>query len=341
MMPLLFAYALLAIGVSFLCSTLEASLLSLPRSHVEAMVENGSHVGTLLRRMKNNIDRPLAAILTLNTVAHTVGAAGVGAQAAHVFGDASVGAASAVMTLMILVFSEIIPKTIGTVHAKKLAGMTAYTTRVMIFLCLPLIFVLEWVNRAIGYQRHKAHITRSEVAATVRLGREGGSLGTREFRTVSNLLALANVSIGDVLTPRTVVFSLPRNATVGEVIAEHQPLRFARIPVYDDSPEHVRGYVTRFDLLTALANEETSRTLGNFTRSMEVLPEQASVADALDQMFTDGHHIALVVDEYGGMEGIVTLEDLLETLLGQEIIDETDPAADMRELARRRAENSD
>ncbi len=340
-MPLLFAYALLAIGVSFLCSTLEASLLSLPRSHVEAMVEKGSHVGTLLRQMKNNIDRPLAAILTLNTVAHTVGAAGVGAQAAHVFGDASVGAASAVMTLLILVFSEIIPKTLGTVHAKKLTTMTAYVTRVMIFLCLPLIFVLEWVNRAIGYQRHKAHITRSEVAATVRLGREGGSLGTREFRTVSNLLALANVSVSDVLTPRTVVFSLPRDATVGDVIAEHQPLRFARIPVYDEGPEHVRGYVTRFDLLTAQARGETGRTLAELARDMDVLPEQASVADALDQLFIDGHHIALVVDEYGGMEGIVTLEDLLETLLGQEIIDETDPAADMRELARKRAAHAD
>ncbi len=337
-MTLLLAYAALAIGVSFLCSLLEASLLSLPRSHVEAMVAQGSRVGARLHAMKENIDRPLAAILTLNTIAHTVGAAGVGAQAAVVAGDRAVGIASAIMTLLILVLSEIIPKTLGAVHAKSLAGVTAVSTRAMIFVCMPVIVVLEWVNRLIGYQRHKDRITRSEVFATIRLGQRGGSLDHREFRIVSNLLAMSEVRVSDVLTPRTVVLSLPKEMSVRQAVQEHQPIRFARIPIYEGSSEHVIGYVSRVDLYSALSTGRGDEPLATFLRELPVLPEVASVADALEQMLPQGHHIALVVDEFGGMEGVVTLEDLLETVLGEEIVDETDPAADMRELARRRRE---
>ncbi len=340
-MTLLIIYGAVAIGVSFLCSMLEAGLLSLPRSQVEAMVERGSRTGIVLQGMKENIDRPLAAILTLNSIAHTVGAAGVGAQAAVVFGDVAVGIATAVMTFAILVFSEIIPKTLGAVHARALAGFTATTTRGMIVLCFPLIVVLEQINRLIGYERHKDRITRSEVLATIRLGREGGSLGAREHRIVSNVLALANIGLAKVLTPRTVVFSLPRNMTVREAISQHYPIRFARIPVYEDSPDNLTGYVPRFEIDKASAAGRDDEPLAALAKPLITFPELATVADALERMLREGQHIALVVDEYGSTEGIVTLEDLLETLLGDEIVDETDEVVDMQDLARKRAARHD
>jgi CBS domain containing-hemolysin-like protein len=336
-MTLLIIFGTLAIVVSFLCSLLEAGLLSLPRSQVEAMVERGSQTGVTLQQMKENIDRPLAAILTMNTIAHTVGAAGVGAQAAVVFGDAAVGIASAVMTLLILVFSEIIPKTLGAVHAKNLAGVTAMTTKAMIVICMPLILLLESVNRMIGYERAEESISRSEVLATVRLGRDAGSLGPREHRIVSNVLALSNIKVGKILTPRTVVFALPQTMTLDEVVDAYRPIRFARIPIYEESIEHITGYVIRFDINKALSEGRGSEPLSSLAKRISAVPEVVTVADAFEQMLREGQHILLVVDEYGGTEGIVTLEDLIETLLGQEIVDETDTVTDMQELARRKA----
>jgi len=339
-MILLTLYAILAIGVSFLCSLLEAGLLSLPRSHVESLVERGAPVGRSLKQLKDEIDRPLAAILTLNTIAHTVGAAGVGAQAAVVFGSAWVGVASAVMTLAILIFSEIIPKTLGAVHAKKLAPLTNILTRTMIVLTWPLLIALEWMNRLIGYERQTQRISRMEVLATIRLGGKTGSLDERELLIVNNVLALEKVKLTDIMTPRTVVFALPADMTAQQAIDDHQPIRFARIPVYDPADEslaRVVGYISRFDLHEAVTAGRADDTLGQLARAMAVLPEHATVAKAMHAMLDKHEHIAMIVDEYGGTEGIVTLEDLMETLLGQEIIDETDPAADMQHLARRRA----
>jgi CBS domain containing-hemolysin-like protein len=336
-MTLLVLYAALALGVSFICSLLEASLLSLPRSHIESLVEQGSHAGRAMQRLKENIDRPLAAILTLNTVAHTVGAAGVGAQAAALFGSGAVGVASAIMTLAILILSEIIPKTMGAVHAKSLVGITAWLTRGMIVVCYPIIVVLEWVHRLITYQRHGLRTSRMELLATIRLAREGGSLDDREHRIMTNLLALSRVRLSEILTPRTVMFTLPAEMTVGEALREHPSIRFARIPIHVESADDIKGYVTRYEIHKAAAEERAELPLRHMQRSILALPEQASVADASEQMLDKGEHMAIVVDEYGGVEGIITLEDVLETLLGQEIIDETDPVADMQVLARRRA----
>lgn len=333
-MTLLIIYGLLAVGVSFVCSTLEASLLSLPVSYVKSLEEKGSRAGRLLMAMKTNIDRPLAAILTLNTIAHTVGAAGVGAQAAIVFGSHVVGIASAVMTFLILVFSEIIPKTLGAVHAKRLAAATAYVTRAMIVLCWPIIFALEWVNRLLGARREAQRMSRAEIAATLRLGQQAGALEEREYRVVANLLTLSQAKLSGILTPRTVLFALPEERTVAEVRGEHDPIRFARIPIYRETPDTVTGYVARFDIYRAAAEGEKSATLRSLARPIEVFPAQASVADTLEALLNKREHIALVVDEYGGTAGIVTLEDLLEELLGEEIVDETDPAVDMQEVAK-------
>ncbi len=335
-MTLLVTFGLLAVAVSFLCSLLEACLLSLPRSYVEVLRERGTRAGAILSEMRSSIDRPLAAILTLNTMAHTVGAVGVGAQAAVVFGNKAVGVASAVMTLLVLVVSEIIPKTLGAVHAKSLAFPAAMTIRVMIIMCLPLIVLLEWVNRVIAYQRHEERLSRAELLATIRLGQASGAIGRREYQIASNLIALSTIRLSEVLTPRTVVFSLPEGLTVRKVLAEHDPIRFARIPVYADDPEDVTGYVSRFAVRAAHSADEGDKLLKELAKPISIFPELATVGDALDALIKDRQHIAVVVDEYGGMEGIVTLEDLLESLLGEEIVDETDTVADMRELARRR-----
>lgn len=338
-MELLIFYAALAIGVSFVCSMLEAALLSLPHSHVQVLVDAGSRAGTRLADMKQNIDRPLTAILTFNTIANTVGAVGVGAQAASVFGDHAIGIASAILTAMILVVSEIIPKTLGALHTKRLAGATAVLTSFMMLLCYPLIWAIERLSRAFGYARRTQWISRAELIAALRLGQRGGSLARHEFHVISHVLALGNVRLSDILTPRTVLFALPRDMTVEQAIDEHQPIRYARFPVYGESMDNITGYVARYDMRKAHAGDGRDQTLAQIAKPIEVLPNTASVADALEMMLQKQQHITLVVDEHGGTAGIVTLEDTLETLLGQEIVDETDLVVDMRKLAKLRAGN--
>lgn len=335
-MTLLILYGFVAIGVSFLCSLLEACLLSLPGSYVESLAESGSRAGQTLDGMKKNIERPLAAILTLNTVAHTAGAAGVGAQAAVVFGSAAVGIASAVMTLLVLVVSEIIPKTLGAVHAKALAPAAAVTIRVMIWVCLPIIIPLEWINGMVSPGRAEHTISRAELMATIRLGEKSGAMRQREYLIASNLIALASIRISDILTPRTVVFSLPEQMTVLEARKAYAPIRFGRIPIYAGEREEITGYVPRHVIHFSKDAEDDTRPLKDFAKPIPILPETATVVDALERFLHDRQHIALAVDEYGGMAGIVSFEDVIETLLGAEIIDETDTVEDMRELARRR-----
>jgi len=251
-----------------------------------------------------------------------------------VFGSHVVGIASAVMTLLILVVSEIIPKTLGAVHAKRLAGLTAHVTRAMIYLCWPIIVALEWVNRLLGARREAQRLSRAELAATLRLGHQGGALRKREYRIVANLLAMSDARLSAILTPRTVLFALPEERTVKEVRAEHDPIRFARIPIYRETPDAMTGYVARFDVYRAAAEGREEAPLRSLARPIEVFPEQASVAGALETLLEKREHVALVVDEYGGTAGIVTLEDLIEELLGQEIVDETDPAVDMQKVAK-------
>jgi len=336
-MFLLITFAAIALGISFLCSMLEASLLSIPSSHVAMLVERGSRFGRPLQEMKDRVDRPLAAILTLNTIAHTVGATGVGAEAARLYGHASVGIASAVMTVLILVLSEIIPKTLGAVNAKSLAGFTVITTRLMMIITYPIIVVLQWMSRLLGQQRQKEVLTRGEIIAAVRLGRQAGSLNTREYRTASNLMSLHMIKVSEILTPRTVLMALPEKRTVDQVIKEYSLPQHSRIPVYRETVDDVTGYITRYELMDAYRSGRGDTTLSEFTRPIQVVPEQASVSDALDIMLKNREHILLVVDEYGGVEGIVTLEDVIETLLGVEIVDESDTTADLQELARRLA----
>lgn len=332
-LTLLGIYLALAIGVSFLCSLLEAGLLSVPTSHVELMAQENRRGGQRLKHMKTHVDRPLAAILTLNTVAHTIGAAGVGAQVLVIWGSGAVAIGSAIVTLLILVFSEIIPKSIGAAQAKPLAAFTAYAIQGMIWLTLPLLIPLQWISSKLG-GGHAAQVTRAEVAITAELGHTAGVIDPRETRIIRNLFRLDQITIKDVMTPRPVMFALGRDTTADQVIEQHGRLRFTRIPVQGESVDDIVGHVTRHAIHQARNEGRGGDPLALIAQPLESTDETESVADTLDRLIRDQQHMLLVQDEFGGTAGLITLEDCVETLLGVEIVDETDSAEDMREAAR-------
>lgn len=333
---LLIIYLLIAIGFSFLCSIAEAVLLSITPSYLAERKQDPSRSAKRIIDLKTNIDRPLSAILSLNTIAHTVGAAGVGAQAAKVYGDAYVGVTSAVLTLLILVLSEIIPKTIGALHWRRLAGIVAIFVQGLIWLMLPLVWLSELLTKLIAGNEKQKLVTRAEISAIAELGTNEGLLKKRESKIMRNLLKLDSFTVADVMTPRTVVIALQESKTLGEVSDEIDTLPVSRIPLFSDRRDHVSGFVLKTDLLSAIAADEFDRPLTDFVRELETVKEETSIAEAFDQLLDNRAHIALVVDDYGGMEGVVTLEDVVETLLGMEIVDEQDAAVDMQKVARER-----
>ena len=335
-MELLIFYLALAMGVSFLCSLLEASLLSVSVGYVNSQVEKGSAGAKLMHALKESPDRPLAAILSANTVAHTVGAAGVGAQVASIWGDEWLGLASGLLTIAILLLTEIVPKTLGTMHANRLVGFTARTIQGMIFLLFPLVVASQLVGRVIAGSKKGMQITRDEVAAIANLGLEGGSLTAPEAAAIRNLLALRTVRVSDIMTPRTVVEYVNADMTVGEFADSERETRFARMPVAEGGNiDKTLGIVHRAMILDAVRDGETGKKFREMARRIEAIPEAAAAAEALERVLKQNEHMLLVVDEYGGTAGVVTLEDIMETLLGVEIVDETDPTVDMRELARK------
>lgn len=332
---LLGLYLVLAIGVSFLCSMLEACLLSVPASHVALMEREYRRGGALLKSMKASLDRPLAAILTLNTIAHTIGAAGVGAQVLVIWGSGAVAIGSAAVTLLILVFSEIIPKSLGAAKAKTLAPFTAYAIQWMTVPLWPLLIVLQWISSRIG-GGHAAQVTRDEVAITAELGQSAGVIDPSETRVIRNLFRLNQITIEDIMTPRPVVFMLPHDTTPDRVIQDHGRLRFTRIPVHGPGgADDIIGQTTRYAIHHAQHEGQGSKPLSELAKPLGNAQESDSVADTLDRFIRDQQHMLRVEDEFGGTAGIVTLEDCVETLLGVEIVDETDSAQDMREAAKK------
>lgn len=331
-MSLLFLYLFLAVFVSFMCSLLEAVILSVTPSFLETEVKEGKKYATILKGLKEGVDRPLAAILTLNTIAHTVGAAGVGSEVNKIYGDNYVAIASAVLTFVVLIFSEIIPKTLGASNWKKFAPMAAYTIRAMIWTLYPLVFMMEKISELVG-GKDKATFSREEMIATAEIGVDHGALKKKESNIIKNLLMLDNIYVYDIMTPRSVLMALPAEMTIEEVIEQHKPIRYSRIPVYKENMDDIQGVVHRYQILEASSNDDDKVKLSELVKGIHTVPEDISVAACLDQLIHRNDHIFLVVDDYGSTMGIVTLEDAIETLLGVEIIDEFDSVADLRAYA--------
>ena len=335
---LLTIYAAIALGLSFLCSIAEAVLLSVTPSHVAYMEQQNCKSGRIMGRLKRNIDRPLSAILTLNTVAHTAGAAGVGAQASAIFGSKSVGITSAILTFLILVLSEIIPKTLGSVYWRKLAPITAcgvYTLTVVLY---PVVLFCEQITKIFAGGGQTKAFTREEFSALASLGAQEGHLSQKEYRILGNLLRFRSYKVHDIMTPRTVVFALHEDTTVNEVFDKYSSIPFSRIPLYRSSRDEITGFVLKNDIMLNKAEGKGSNPLKDFCRNLKAIPETSSLFDTFEFLLDNREHILLVVDEYGGMEGIVTTEDVVETLLGLEIVDEADVTVDMQSLARSRWE---
>jgi CBS domain containing-hemolysin-like protein len=327
---------LLALGFSFLCSIAEAALLSVTPSYVESMRTNRPQRAERLRRLKiENVDRSLAAILTLNTIAHTVGAILSGAKATIVFGSAWFGLFSAIMTLMILFLSEIIPKTLGAVYWKQLIAPTALFVEILIWSLYPIVWLSEsltqWVSRG-----QKAHIfSRDELISMARIGESSGTMPKSESRILKNLFKLSTLSAQDIMTPRTVIESLPEDSTIEEALLVATCKPFSRIPLYRDDKDQINGFVLRADMLIASNKGEGDAPLASIRRELMTVRDSIPLSELFDHFLQKRQHISIVLDEYGGTKGLVTLEDLVETLIGIEIIDETDSVVDMRILARK------
>lgn len=334
-MTLLVIYILVALGFSFLCSIAEAVLLSVTSTYIALMEKEDRPSAPVLRALKDDISKPLAAILTLNTIAHTVGAAGAGAQAAAVFGNAYVGVASAILTFMILVFSEIIPKTLGAHYWRSLAPATAYGLKFLTLALYPFVMLSKKITGGLTHEPTLSGFSREEFSVMADLGAREGQLAEQESEILKNLLLLSETRVRDVMTPRTVVFCLPESFRVDEFFHKHDHERFSRIPIYRGDRGHITGFVLRSDLLLAQARGNTDSTLDNYSREMAAVLESMSLSQAFKEFLRLRTQILLVVDEYGGMEGILTLEDVIETLLGLEIVDEGDSIVDMQRLARR------
>ena len=331
-LTLLIIYVTLAIGVSFLCSVMEAVLLSVTPAYVGALQTEKPDLAERLRELKSDVDRPLAAILTLNTVAHTIGAAGAGAEAAAYFGSGAIGIFSALLTLGILVLSEIIPKTLGAVYWRGLAPSVARMLKPLIYLLYPLVLMSQWFAKLLTRGEKEGDVSREELAALADIGAEEGIFDDQEARLFKSLLKFESLSASDVMTPRTVVVAFPESATVDELVEAKRP--FSRYPVYSKDRDDITGYVLLSDALTKVADDAHSTTLASLRRDLPAVPEGQSLLDVFELLVEGREHIALVIDEYGGTAGIATMEDVIETLLGLEITDETDRTEDMQVLAR-------
>ena len=335
-MTLLILYISLALGVSFLCSILEATLLSVTPSYIASVERAGKSWGIKLRHLKCEIDRPLAAILSLNTVAHTVGAAGAGAQAAEVYGSAYIGVASAVLTLLILVLSEIIPKTLGAAHWRVLTPLATWVLPPLIWAMYPLVKLSEFIAWMLARRDDGISVSREEVAAMAELGAAQGVLAEGESKILRNLFRADSVCIEDIMTPRTVVYCLNESKRVGDVLAEQEENPFSRVPVYHENIDKATGYVLKSDILLYGARDEMDVKLKELRRPINSVPESMTIPRLFDVLLAKRAIIVVAVDEYGGVTGVVTMEDVVETLLGMEIVDEGDTVEDMRDLARKR-----
>lgn len=332
---LLIFFISLSLIVSFLCSISEAALLTMTPSYIDTLSEEDPKGAMLLKNVKvDNIEKSISAILTLNTVAHTLGSLGAGAQAVIVFGNAWFGVFSAVMTLIILIGTEIIPKTIGTAYWRRLAIPVAYYVRAINIALLPIIWVTEKISRLLTRGNQESSFNRHEFLALANQGESSGQMTEMETRIIKNSLALGMINVEDIVTPRSVVTAFDENMTVGDVFARYPKLPFSRFPIFNEDLDNATGFVLKSDLLIAKANQEIHTPIKQFRRDIHFVFAKLKLFDLLDLMLKQRVHIALAVGEFGEVKGLVSLEDVLETLLGLEIVDEFDRVDDMQALAR-------
>ena len=336
-MLLLTIYVSIAIGVSFICSVLEAVLLSISPSYIAQLKQNGHPAAESLGKLKTDIDRPLASILTLNTIAHTIGAATAGAQAAVVFGSQWLGVFSAVLTLGILVLSEIVPKTIGATYWRQLAPASATVLRWMVFFLTPFVWFSEQITKRLA-RGHEAPKMRDELSAMAILAKESGEFAEGESKILSNLLGIQDVPVTQVMTPRPVVFRVDAEMSINQFLADHKDTPFSRPLVYSEQSDNIIGFVHRLELFKLQQAGCGEKPLGDVMRPIHVLLNNLPLPKAFDQMMAQRLQLSLVVDEYGTIQGIITLEDIFEHLVGEEIVDEADKTTDMQELAFQRWE---
>ena len=335
MISYLLLYLFLALFVSFICSLLESTLMSTTLSYINLREEEGYKPALLMKKYKTETERPLAAILSLNTIANTVGASGVGMQATLVFGEVWFGVCSAVMTILILVFSEIFPKTIGTTYWKKLMGVAAHTIRILIIVMWPVVKLIELISRLFP-EPDEVAVSREEVIAMANVGEEEGVIEEDENKMIRNLMRLNEVKAYEVMTPRVVAAIAPEQMALKEYYDSDKYDHFSRIPVYAESPEFITGYVLRDDALEELTEDHFQKTLGEIKRPLLYFNEEANMGDIFDRMLQEKSQIGVVIDDYGCFQGVLTFEDVIETIFGFEIIDEMDVVTDMQQYARER-----
>ncbi len=333
-MVLLLVFLLSAMAVSFLCSVLESVLMSTPISYITMREDEGYAPAVKFKKFKQESSRPIAAILSMNTIANTIGAAGVGAQATAVFGSQWFGLVSVVTTVLILVFSEIIPKTIGTSYWKSLMGFATGCITVLIVIMYPLVILVEKLSRLISPKSGEAAVSREEVSAMANVAEEEGDLAEDENAIIQNLINMDEVTASDAMTPRVVAAIAPESMTLREFYKDKRYLHHSRIPVYADNDEYITGYILRMDALQLLADDKFDRTLGSIRRDIASFGVDTPLDSIWDEMLGKDEQIAVIIDEYGSFQGILTLEDVIETILGSEIVDEKDTVRDMQQFAR-------
>ena len=332
---MIFIYLFGALAISFLCSVLEAVLLSTPMSFITAKEQEGKKSASLLKELKNNVDRPVGAILSLNTIAHTIGSAGVGAEVTRIWGDEWFGIASVILTLLILIFSEIIPKTIGSNSWRSLALPSAGVIKFLIYITYPFVILSELITKLFSTKEKDNTVTvsREEVSAMVDMGTDEGVFKESESRIIKSCLKLSNVKAKEIMTPKIVLEMADESMSLKEFY-DANDWRFSRIPIFKEDKDNVTGYVLKDIILEELSEDQFDIKLSEMKRPILTFSEDESVFTIWEKMLGMREHISIIVDEFGGLRGVVTMEDVLETMIGVEIVDEQDTTTDMQELAR-------
>lgn len=330
----LFVFLFIALGVSFLCSILESTLMSTPISYITMFEEEGRPYAAKLKRFKQDSSRPLAAILSLNTIANTIGAAGVGRQATLLFGSQWFGVVSAVTTILILVVSEIIPKTIGTSYWKSLSGVATTLINGLIIILYPIVICVEFIQKMISPKDSDIAVSREEISAMADVAEETGELEEGENEIIQNLINIDELSVKDAMTPRVVAAIAPESMAIKSFYKDRRFLHHSRIPVYSDNDEYITGYILRMDALQLMAEDKFDKKLSDIRRDISSFPMTETIDKVWDKMVESKEQIAVVINEYGAFEGLITMEDIIETVLGDEIVDERDSVVDMQQLAR-------